>query len=100
MHPAHLSKIFLDTKIIAFRRTSHPRTLAAALSWLEQHRKLGEHGYPSRSGVANGVLRIHEHGEPPVHHALRIERHGLFAHGIGEPRIFHHLGIDAVAVRP
>src|SRR5688572_27945004 len=38
--------------------------------------------------------------ESAVHHALHIKRHRFRIHLRGELRILHHLGIDAIAMRP
>src|SRR5574340_927943 len=45
-------------------------------------------------------LSFHCHLEPTVGHALDVKRHRFFvAHSL-EARVFHDLGVDAVAMRP
>src|SRR5688572_747865 len=38
--------------------------------------------------------------ESAVHHALYVKRHRFRIHLRGELRVLHHLGIDAIAMRP
>jgi hypothetical protein len=37
--------------------------------------------------------------EAAVDHPLGVERHRLRVHLVGQPRVLHHLGVDAVAMR-
>src|SRR5258708_12207471 len=55
----------------------------------------------NRSSVsADGIRSGYEQElEAAVDHPLGVERHGFRVHHVGQARILHHLGVDAVPLR-
>src|SRR6267143_2581564 len=45
------------------------------------------------------MLEIYHRFEATVDHALRIEGQRFHVHHLGEPRVFHDLGVNAIAMR-
>src|SRR6185503_6359066 len=43
-------------------------------------------------------LALEQKLEPAPKHALAVEWHVLRVHHVGQPLVFHHLGVDAVAM--
>src|SRR5258708_21902254 len=55
----------------------------------------------NRSSVSADGIRsgFEQEFEAAVDHPLGVERHGFRVHHVGQARILHHLGVDAVPLR-